>query len=274
MPPAGSPYAPSTFDGQDDDIKEFLEQFETCAEDARLHDSEMVRYLMRYLTMRQKDIFEAFDGYDENDWTQFLASIKAAFPTAFEPKYTRRSLAQFTSESAKRPIQSKSALAAYFREFNAIARYLLKRETISEDESNRQFWFGLHKSTRKRFRDRLLLIHRDLPHGDPHPYASVFEQGLWVFEWEKGPDWMVDQHVEPTVEDARMLFSNNTDDELNLLLGKLPHLVLNDFEYVVIYNKIRAISQSTAALLKKPITMSNDYTGHLIECKYIPWLTL
>lgn len=158
---------------------------------------------MRYLTERQKDIFEAFDGYEENNWPQFLASIKAAFPSAFGTKHTRRSLAQFTIESAKHSIQSISALAAYYREFNAIARYLLKQETITEDESNRQFWFGLHRSTRKRFRDRLVLVHAhtDLPYGGPYPYVNVFKEGLRVFEREKVLNWTVDLHEELTAED-------------------------------------------------------------------------
>lgn len=220
-PPLANP--PNIFSGQDEDIKEFLEQFELWAEGAQLHESEWVKYLMRYLTGLEKDIFEAFDGYEKNDWPRFSASIKAAFPSAFGPKYTRRSLAWFTYETAKHPIQSISAFAAYYRAFNAIAQYLLKRGDIREDECNRQFWFGLHKSTKKRFRDALDMADTDKDISRSHPYATVYETGLWVFNHES---W-VSLWDKLTKEEAEELgFSNDADEALDSVLVKLPQLKL------------------------------------------------
>ncbi|KAF8502572.1 hypothetical protein JB92DRAFT_2833548 [Gautieria morchelliformis] len=79
MPPPRSKRAPKMFDGDDDEISDFLTAYERCALDAQLPKTGWVKCLFRYLTPFQKLVFAAFKGHDDEDWDVFKASIKEAF---------------------------------------------------------------------------------------------------------------------------------------------------------------------------------------------------
>ena len=67
------------FEGNEEDIAEFLDVYECCADDAQLPKEEWVKIMFRYLDRLQRLTFEAFDGYASGDWEVFSASIKEAF---------------------------------------------------------------------------------------------------------------------------------------------------------------------------------------------------
>ncbi|KIJ34595.1 hypothetical protein M422DRAFT_263379 [Sphaerobolus stellatus SS14] len=114
MPAPGSNRAPKTFDGSEDDIADFLELFENCADDAQLPDKEKVAFIFRYLSRGQKDIFKTLEGYAELDWTKFKKAIEEAFEGTFkEKKYIQQSLIQFMWNNATLPIQTDAELRAY-----------------------------------------------------------------------------------------------------------------------------------------------------------------
>ncbi|KIJ22800.1 hypothetical protein M422DRAFT_100377, partial [Sphaerobolus stellatus SS14] len=182
MPAPGSSRAPKTFDGNEEDIAEFLEQFENCAEDCQLPDSDKVRFLCRYLGRQQKDIFRAFEGYDTCDWGVFLTAIKEEFEGAFtEKKYTRQSIIQFVRTRSITQITSDVELRTYHREFQAIARYLVKENIISEDERSQYFWFGLHALTRQAIEQRLAVTHPLHDRTKPYNHADVLIAGKYIF---------------------------------------------------------------------------------------------
>jgi hypothetical protein len=89
MPAPRSKKAPKMFDGDDDDIAEFLEIYETCAGDAQLPKAEWVKVIFRYLDRSQRLIFEAFNGYAAEDWDVFSAAIKESFGGPFKQKSVR-----------------------------------------------------------------------------------------------------------------------------------------------------------------------------------------
>ncbi|KIJ38652.1 hypothetical protein M422DRAFT_176424, partial [Sphaerobolus stellatus SS14] len=164
MPAPGSNRAPKTFDGNEDNIAEFLEQFENCADDAQLADEDRVTFIIRFLSHQQKDIFKSIDGFDELNWSIFKAAIQEAFEGAFkEKKYTRQSLIQYTHNNATLPIQTDADLRAFQRGFNAITKYLLMKKLITEEEQDRYFWFGFHEDTRRRLEQRLETTHPNQP---------------------------------------------------------------------------------------------------------------
>jgi len=135
MPAPGSNHAPKTFDGKEEDISEFLEQFDNCADDAQLPEDEKVSFLFRYLSRQQKDVFKTFEGYSPAIWATFRASIEEAFEGAFkEKRYTRQSLIQFTRLRCTTRISTDAELRTYHREFQAIAHYLISENSISEEE--------------------------------------------------------------------------------------------------------------------------------------------
>ncbi|KAF8525391.1 hypothetical protein JB92DRAFT_2826792 [Gautieria morchelliformis] len=79
MPLRQSKRAPKLFEGEDEEIAEFLEAYEHCADDARQSNNERVNVIFRYLHRSQELIIMAFRGYAMEDWDVFKASIKEAF---------------------------------------------------------------------------------------------------------------------------------------------------------------------------------------------------
>ncbi|KAF8518181.1 hypothetical protein JB92DRAFT_3113142 [Gautieria morchelliformis] len=79
MPLRRSKRAPKLFEGEEEDIAEFLDAYERCADDAQLPKNERVKVIFRYLHWSQELIFKAFDGYATEDWDVFKVSIKEAF---------------------------------------------------------------------------------------------------------------------------------------------------------------------------------------------------
>ncbi|KIJ39986.1 hypothetical protein M422DRAFT_174494, partial [Sphaerobolus stellatus SS14] len=174
--------APKTFEGNEEDIAEFLEQFENCTEDSQLLDEDKVKFLFRYLGHQQKDIFKTFEGYDTGDWVIFLASIKEAFEGVFtEKKYTRQSIIQFSRVHSAAQITTDVELRTYHREFQAIAHYLVKESVISDEECSRYFWFGLHEATRQAIEQRLAVTHPLHDRTKPYSHVDIFAAGKYMF---------------------------------------------------------------------------------------------
>ncbi|KIJ47688.1 hypothetical protein M422DRAFT_98498, partial [Sphaerobolus stellatus SS14] len=185
MPAPGSNCVPKIFDGNEDDIAEFLEQFENCAEDAQLADEDKVSFIIRYLARQQKDIFKSLDGYLETNWTVFRAAIQEAFEGAFkEKKYTHQSLIQYTRNNAAMPIRTDTELRTYQRGFNAITKYLLKQKVITEEEQDRYFWFGFHEDNRRHLEQKLETTHPDHPPSKAYKWTDVFKAGKYIFDAE------------------------------------------------------------------------------------------
>ncbi|KAF8532607.1 hypothetical protein JB92DRAFT_605726 [Gautieria morchelliformis] len=55
--------APKTFSGDEDEITEFLDVYECCADGVQLHKMEWVKFMFRYIDRAQRLTFEGFDGY-------------------------------------------------------------------------------------------------------------------------------------------------------------------------------------------------------------------
>jgi hypothetical protein len=106
------------FEGEEEDIAEFLEVYECCADDAQLPKNEWVKVMFRYLDRSQRLTFEAFDGYATEDWDVFNASIKGAFGGAFQTKLcTRATLDSFILTSAAKCVTTDTELRVYHRSF-------------------------------------------------------------------------------------------------------------------------------------------------------------
>jgi hypothetical protein len=136
------------FDGDEEDIAEFLEVYEYCAEDAQLPKTDWVKVMFRYLDRSQRLTFEAFDGYTTEDWDKFSASIKEAFGGAFQTKLcTRATLDSLILTSAAKLITTDTELHVYHRSFQGIAAYLIKDKQLLEKDAARYYWFGLHPDT-------------------------------------------------------------------------------------------------------------------------------
>jgi hypothetical protein len=274
MPAAGTSRAPKTFEGSEEHIEEFLEQFENCAEDPQLPDRDKVTYIFRYLGRSQKDIFRTLDGYEEHDWELFKTAIKDAFEGAFkEKKYTRHSLIQYTRNNANSPVGTDAELRAYQRGFQAIVHYLLKHKIITEDDRDTYFWFGFHEDTRRILEQRLATTHPAHPRSKPFNWRDVFFAGKYVFDidaFDKNPPEgfttaqtvsqsrsqgsTLESHVVThTVSLPSTPLTTPGSDDLDSILRRMKAMDVKDQEYANVYTRLQEI-------LPKPAVASTTTT--------------
>jgi hypothetical protein len=149
MPAPGSKKAPHTFEGDEQNIAEFMDIYKCCIDDVQLPRTDWVPFLFRYLSRAHRDIFEVFDSVESADWDVFQAAIHESFARAFKTKkYTLVSLDQFIRQSVAQPIVSDPVLWAYHRQFQAITGYLIWEKELADTDKDPQYWFGLHPHTR------------------------------------------------------------------------------------------------------------------------------
>ena len=182
MPAPRSKKAPKMFEGDEEDIAEFLEVYECCADDAQLPKNEWVKFMFRYLDRSLRLTFEAFDGYANGDWDVFSASIKEAFGGAFQTKKcTRATLDAFIHASATKLVTTDTELRVYHRSFQGIAAYLINDKQLSEKDAARYYWFGLHPDTQEHLERRLGIVKPNHPREDPFAITDVYQAGCYIF---------------------------------------------------------------------------------------------
>ncbi|GJJ07908.1 hypothetical protein Clacol_002114 [Clathrus columnatus] len=153
MPLPGSPQAPKTFAGNKDKIADFLEHFELCANESQLPESEKVTWLLRFLTKERKEIFKTYDGCEEKDWTTFITAIKTEYAEAFKLK-----------------LVNSETITKYF-----------KKNSLTTEDKDTCFWFGLHETTRALIKSELCVTHPSNPTDKPYASADVLSISLCVF---------------------------------------------------------------------------------------------
>ena len=182
MPAPRSKKAPKMFEGNEEDIAEFLDIYECCADDAQLPKEEWVKIMFRYLDRSQRLTFEAFDGYASEDWEVFSASIKEAFGGAFQTKKcTRATLDSFIHTSAAELITTDNELRVYHRSFQGIAAYLINDKQLSKKDAARYYWFGLHPDTREQLERHLGIVKPNHPREDPFAIKDVYQASCYIF---------------------------------------------------------------------------------------------
>ncbi|KAF8498434.1 hypothetical protein JB92DRAFT_2834241 [Gautieria morchelliformis] len=182
MPPPRSKKAPKTFSGDEDEITEFLDVYECCADDAQLPKTEWVKFMFLYIDRAQRLTFEALDGYATEDWDVFSEAIKEAFVGAFQTKKcTRATLDAFIQTASAKIITTDTELRVYHRHFQGIAVYLITDKQLSEKDAARYYWFGFHPSTQEQLERRLGIVKPDHPREDPFVIKDVYKAGCYIF---------------------------------------------------------------------------------------------
>ena len=124
------------FNGNEDDIAEFLEVYEHCADDPQLPKKDWVRFMFRYIDRSQHLTFEAYDRYTMEDWDVFSDAIKEAFGGVFQTKKCMRAaLGSFIQASATNVITTDTELRVYHRDFQGKAAYLISDKQLSEKDA-------------------------------------------------------------------------------------------------------------------------------------------
>jgi len=68
------------FSGElDEDIDEFLQEYEELADKCQLTEEEKVKKVIRYIAKTHKDFWRAMDRYKTNDWEDLCEDLRASY---------------------------------------------------------------------------------------------------------------------------------------------------------------------------------------------------
>jgi len=221
-----------------------------------------------------------FDGYSPAVWDMFKKSIEEGFEGVFkEKKYTWQSLIQFIRSQSTVKILTDAELRTYHHEFQAIAHYLMSNNSISEEEHNQYFWFGIHQDSWQAIEQWLTIMHPYHPRMKPYKFTDVFKAGKYVFDvnsFQNSPPEGLDappqlqsspkqsQIVMRTVTFPALPSTLPVSDKFNNLVQWLRKLQVNDPEYASTYTRL-------VSFIPKP-TVSNVFqrntTLPCAFCKY------
>jgi hypothetical protein len=101
-------------------------------------------------------LFQALDGYDINNWTEFLDNLRSIYPDSdSEFHYRRLTLETVVRKQQESTVEDEEQLTQYYRTFLPVAKWLANKNLITTDESAKLFWFGIHGSLRAKLEYRL-----------------------------------------------------------------------------------------------------------------------
>ncbi|KAJ3752452.1 hypothetical protein EV360DRAFT_19768, partial [Lentinula raphanica] len=80
MPAPGSSKAPDKFKGDGSVLRDFIEEFEGCANDQELTGEEKVRAITKYVDSSTKKYWRTLEGYKLRDWEKMKVDLFDAYP--------------------------------------------------------------------------------------------------------------------------------------------------------------------------------------------------
>ncbi|CAA7265260.1 unnamed protein product [Cyclocybe aegerita] len=158
MPTPGSKKSPD-WKGKVEELLEFFEDFEELAKVASLKDEEKMKWVLKYVAEKStRKFWKSLDAYSATlkDWAAFKKEVLEQYPGAEEGEaYTVRDLEKLTKATAEKRINTEEHFMKYYSHFKPMAKFLVAKNKISTLDSNRYFWNGLPKATRKLIKQRL-----------------------------------------------------------------------------------------------------------------------
>ncbi|KZS96663.1 hypothetical protein SISNIDRAFT_482462, partial [Sistotremastrum niveocremeum HHB9708] len=114
------------FNGQALNLRSFLTDFETLADEAKLDAAQKIKYLPRYTSYRTQQYWEQQDEYTAGtDWDAFKAKIISLYPLTYDSlSYETEDLEALVHRSKGIPIGSLEDYGRYHRNFSQIATWL------------------------------------------------------------------------------------------------------------------------------------------------------
>ncbi|KAJ3806181.1 hypothetical protein F5876DRAFT_80961 [Lentinula aff. lateritia] len=156
MPAPGSSKAPTKFTGEAQDLKDFIEEFENCADAQELTSEEKVKMVAKYVDRETKRYWKTLDAYAKKDWGALKKELLKAYPGAEKGhRFSVLGLRRLAQKQARKRITSENDLVKYYQHFQVMSAALKADNKLTDNEVNRYFWFGIHQDDRRDILTRL-----------------------------------------------------------------------------------------------------------------------
>ena len=199
LPPPHSHSAPYFSGELDEDIDEFLQEYEELTDKCQLTEEEKVKKVIRYVAKTHKDFWRAMDGYKTNDWEDLCEDLRASYLSAtVEGRHSLHKLQDFVRDSARTRMNEEQDVISYHRKFLMLSKHLYDAQEITPKERNTLFWRGFHPDDRAAMFSRLIARNPEQPRGQAFSLRDVLKIVRAVFTGNQLPELQVEEQGETT----------------------------------------------------------------------------
>ncbi|KAJ3737839.1 hypothetical protein DFJ43DRAFT_978461, partial [Lentinula guzmanii] len=135
MPAPGSSKAPTKFTGEAQDLKDFIEEFEDCANVQELTDEEKVKMVIKYTDRETMRYWKTLDAYARKNWGALKKDLLEAYPGAEKGhRFSVLGLRKLAQRQARKRIASENDLVKYYQQFQVMSTALKADNKLTDNE--------------------------------------------------------------------------------------------------------------------------------------------
>ena len=192
LPLPGGRYAPRTltFKGQEHELAHFLDVYShLCAHYQITSSRERCKGIIPYCTSKVVKMIKKLPSFVTGDFRQLVKDLYY-FLDEEDDTYNSAKVETFTRKWRKQKIESLEQFKRYHRKYLELVGKAIGSQNMSNQDFNRYFWEGIHRSLRRRIEDRMLVADPDLDVSTPFEMSRVVKAGGYIFNRHR-----FDQHL-------------------------------------------------------------------------------
>ena len=193
-----------------------------CAHFDITDSAEKCKGLVTYCLSKVAEMVEKFPSYNKGDYRQLVSDL-AYFLENDDDTYSLSKVTEFTRKWRRREIESLDQFRRYHRKYLEIVGDAAGTTSLSDENFNRYFWEGIHKSLRRRLEDRMRLENPRLDVSVPFEVSDLVQTARELFDkrcfdrhlFKKSPRSSSDSDSEdePEYRPRRARASSDSEDE-------------------------------------------------------------
>ncbi|KAJ1305905.1 hypothetical protein OPQ81_010624 [Rhizoctonia solani] len=183
-PPAKDSHkAPKTWDGQPNQLPQFLRQLEELFDNYCIKGREHVSTMLEYVDDLAKGMIRELRGFRDHDFDRLKEELKDLMGQPWErTRYCIADLEAMTEEAARHSFKSEWEFHSAYMHFLQILGWLTNAGKLRREERDLCFWNMFSSSMKKQLKARLAVKLPDHPCQEPYPMADVHAATLYLLD--------------------------------------------------------------------------------------------
>ena len=189
MPIRGTKLAPKTFRGSYHKVTDFIRHYNRLLDQHQvITEADKCQGILEYCTRKVKDFIRSSNHYQNPNWTLLQSEILKYYDAdRDEARYRVTDLTAFIQQSSLHSINDLADWKKYYREYTAIAGFLLQKNLIDNKTYVGYFWYGISPHLQKIFEEKLYINYPQFDTINPWPINYLDEVASFYFKQNKFP---------------------------------------------------------------------------------------
>ncbi|KAJ6608881.1 hypothetical protein B0H10DRAFT_1920769, partial [Mycena sp. CBHHK59/15] len=217
MPIRGTKSAPSTFEGDYDEVEHFITHYEKLLiQNNVLTAADQCESLLEYCSRSVEDFIRATPAFQDRNWSKLKSTILKYYDAELIRSGRRpEDVLNLILKTRQRPLKSLTQWKRYYRKYLGIAGRLFTKGKISEMQYNGYFWSGLPQGLQMILENKLSNKYPAHDLTDPFSVEQVSEIAEAYFQRDKFSQMLLGtgpiQDTESTDDDSNSGGSEDDD---------------------------------------------------------------